>query len=135
MSQENVETFKRVLEAYNRRDLEALLQDLDPKVEWHAALEVLLGGEGTVYRGREGVRELIRGTDEVFDEMHAEFTEIRDLGDRIVATGRLRTRGKRSGAESESPVGIVAELEGGKAVRIRTYLDPQEALDAAGLSE
>jgi ketosteroid isomerase-like protein len=135
MSQENVETFKRALEAYNRRDLDALLAELDPAVEWHAALEMLLGGEGTVYRGHEGVSELIRSTDEVFDEMHADVPEIRDLGDRIVAIGHLRIRGKRSGVESESPVGIVAELEEGKAVRIRTYLDPQQALDAAGPSE
>jgi ketosteroid isomerase-like protein len=135
MSQENVETFKRVVEAYNRRDVDALLRELDLVVEWYAALEVLLGGEATVYRGHEGVSELIRSTDEVFDEMHAEFPEIRDIEDRIIATGHLRIRGKRSGAESESPVGVVAELKDGKPFRIRTYLDPQEALEAAGLSE
>ena len=33
MSQENVETFKRGLDAYNRRDIEALLEELDPDVE------------------------------------------------------------------------------------------------------
>jgi hypothetical protein len=54
MSQENVERFKRGIEAYNRRDVEALLQELDPEVEWYPALEVLLGGEATVYRGHDG---------------------------------------------------------------------------------
>jgi hypothetical protein len=31
--------------------------------------------------------------------------------------------------------GTVADMKNGKAVRIWTYLDPQEALEAAGLSE
>jgi ketosteroid isomerase-like protein len=34
MSQENVETFKRAADAYNRRDVEALLKELDPEVEY-----------------------------------------------------------------------------------------------------
>jgi hypothetical protein len=32
-------------------------------------------------------------------------------------------------------VGYVAELKSGKPIRIRTYLDPREALEAAGLRE
>ena len=37
MSRENVDSFKRGLDAYNRRDLDALLETLDPDVEWHPA--------------------------------------------------------------------------------------------------
>ncbi len=33
MSEENVETVKRGVDAYNRRDVEALLEVLDPEVE------------------------------------------------------------------------------------------------------
>jgi ketosteroid isomerase-like protein len=135
MSQENVEAFKRGLDAYNRRDTEAMLPNLDPEVEWYPALEVPLEGEAAVYRGHEGVRELIRSTDETLGEIRAEFSEIRDLGDRIVATGHLRIRGMGSGAESESPVGCVAEFKGGKLIRMRTYLDPNDALEAAGVRE
>jgi ketosteroid isomerase-like protein len=135
MSQENVEAFKRGIEAYNRRDIDALLQELDAAVEWHPALEVSLGGESTVYRGHDGVREMIRTTDEALGVIYVEFSKIRDMGDRIVATGHLRIRGKGSGAETESPVGSVAELKDGKPIRIRTFLDPKEALEAAGLQE
>jgi hypothetical protein len=55
MSEENVESFKRGIEAGNRRDIEALLAELDPDVEWHAALP-MVGGDA-VYRGHEGIRE------------------------------------------------------------------------------
>ena len=48
MSQENVEVYKRAVDATNRRDLDALLDEFDPDVEWHSAL-VGMGTE--VYRG------------------------------------------------------------------------------------
>ena len=57
MSQENVEAFKRVIEALNRRDIESLLERYDPDVEERYALESLHGGEAVVHRGHEGVRE------------------------------------------------------------------------------
>jgi ketosteroid isomerase-like protein len=133
MAQENVEQAKRALEAYNRRDVEALLEYLDPEIEWHPALPVLLGGEATVYRGYDGVREFFRETDDVLAEIHVEYSEIRDLGDRVVAIGNIRARGKASGAATESPVATVSDVKNGKTIRVRTYLDPQEALEAAGL--
>jgi ketosteroid isomerase-like protein len=135
MSQENVEAFKRAIEAANRQDIEALLEEMHPEVEWHPAMAASMGGEATVYRGHEGVRKLLRETYEAFAEIHREFSEIRDLGNRIVAIGRQRTRGKASGAETESPLAYVVEAKNGKAIQVRTYLDPKEALEAVGLSE
>ena len=80
MSQENVEAFKRGLEAGNRGDVEGLLEVLDPDVEWHTALHALLAGDATVYRGHAGVREMLRDMYEAFDEIQIEVPEIRDLG-------------------------------------------------------
>ncbi len=104
MSQENVDAFKRATDAANRRDIEAMLEDLDPDVEWHPAIAALLGGKATMYRGHEGVREWFRDQDEVFAEVRIDYSDIRDVGERVVGIGRLRTRGKASGAETESPV-------------------------------
>ena len=72
---------------------------------------------------------------ETLSEFQAEYPEIRDLGDRTVAIGRVRARGKASEAEIESPHGTVVEFKNGEGIRIRTYLDPKVALEAAGLSE
>jgi ketosteroid isomerase-like protein len=135
MSQENVHAFKRGLEAGNRGDVETLQEVLDPEVAWHSALHALMGGEATVYRGHDGVRELFRDLNEAFGEMHIEISEIRDLGERLVAIGRTRVRGKASGADVESPIAFVTEVKNGKTISIRGYLDPKEALQAAGLSE
>jgi ketosteroid isomerase-like protein len=135
MSQETVEAFKRALDAGNRRDLEALLQELDPDVEWHSVILASLGGEATVYRGHEGIREMFSDLSEAFAEIKIEAPAIRDLGDRIVATGQIRSRGAESGVETESPFAYIAEVKSGKAIRVRAYLDPKEALEAAGLRE
>src|SRR5215207_686886 len=114
MSQENVESFKRGIEAGNRRDIEALLAELDPDVEWHAALP-MVGGDA-VYRGHVGIRAWLGDVWDVFAETEFEFPGIRDLGDRIVAVGWLRgcgkgersrsrdtrcLRGRRQGAQSD----------------------------------
>jgi ketosteroid isomerase-like protein len=92
-----------------------------------------LGGEAKVYRGHEGVREVLEDVFEVFAELHLEISEIRDLEDRIVAIGCLRPRGAGSGAEAVSELAYIIDFKNHKAVRLQTYLDPREALEAAGL--
>ena len=135
MSQENVDAFTRGVDAINRGDVEALLDVLDPEIEWHSAILIGLGGDEAVYRGHEGIRQFVGDLYETLAGVPAEYSEIRDLGDRLVALGRIRARGKVSGAEIESPIGSVVELKNGKAIRVWTFLDHNEALDAAGLSK
>ena len=74
--------------------------------------------------------------DEAFAEVELDYTEIRDLGDRVLATDSFRTRGGQSDALTESPVAALVDLDAAsKGTRVLTYLDPREALEAAGLSE
>ena len=135
MSRENVEAFKRADGAFNRGDVEAVLEVIDPEVEFHDVFAQMLGGEAMVYRGHAGVREWFGDVSGAFAELHTEYSEIRDLGDRLVAIGHLRARGSESGAAIESPFGTVTQWKTGKMTRLRAYLDPEEALEAAGLSE
>ena len=133
MSQENVDAFRRGVAAINRRDVDALVEVLSPDVEWREVFHEMLGGQARVYRGHDGVRQLLADLYEPFDEIHAEYTDIRDLGSRVLGLGRLRARGDGSGAEIESPVASLTEFENGRARRIRTFLDHREALESAGL--
>ena len=135
MSEENVEATGRFIDAYNRRDVEALMADLDPEVEWRSGILIGLGGEAAVFHGFEGLREALRDLYEALGETHIECSEIRDLGDRVVTLGRFHVRGSESGAQSESPWGAVADFKDGKAIRIRSYFSIEEVLEAAGLSE
>jgi ketosteroid isomerase-like protein len=135
MSEENVETFKRAVEAYNRRDVDGFLEVFDPAVEAHPLTLATFGQEAAVYRGHEGLRQFIRDVDETLIDTRVEPSEIRDLGDRLVATGRVRGRGRVSGADTESPIGWIVEFKDGRVVGLRDYLDPKEAVEAAGLEE
>ena len=102
MSEENVEAFKRGVAAGNRRDIEAFLAELDPEVEYHAALP-MVGGDA-VYRGHEGIREWLGEVWDVLAETEFEFPEIRDLGDRIVAVGRFARVGRAAESKSRCPL-------------------------------
>ncbi len=133
MLHENLAAMQRATEAFNRRDVDAVLEDLDPEIEWQDGFQILLGGEATTFHGHPGVRELMREQDELFAEFAVEYSEARDLGDKLVAIGVLRARGKQSGAAVESPLATVVEFRDGKGIRVRTFLDPDEALESAGL--
>jgi ketosteroid isomerase-like protein len=54
MSQENVETISRAIDAWNRRDLDGFLAGAHPDLEWHPALPAGVEGSGSVYRGHDG---------------------------------------------------------------------------------
>ena len=136
MSQENVEAFNRAVDAINSGDFEAVLPTVDPAVEWHAFMEELLGGAGRVYTGHTGVREFFRDFSDHFDELHWEYSDIRDLGDRVLAIGTFRARGRASGAEVETPIGLLIDYDENAIVtQVWSAGDPGEVLVAAGLSE
>ena len=86
MSRENVELVERGVDAYNRRDVEALLATLDPEIEWHPGVLIPFEGKARVYRGHEEVREMVGDVYDAWTEINTEYSEIRDLGDRIVAS-------------------------------------------------
>lgn len=135
MSQQNLESFKRAVAAWNRGDADAMLKEFDPELEWHGVFGVMFGGEVSVCRGRDELREYLRDVDEGFAERHVDYGEIRELGNRILAIGGVKARGRKSRVEIDSPYGILVEFRDGRVHRVRDYFDPAKALEAAGLSE
>ena len=85
MSEENVEVVRKVIDAFNRGDLDAWLGFLSPEVVWES---LPLPGFRDVYRGRAEAREWIELLLEVFDEVRS-----RDRG----AHGPERWQGPHGG--------------------------------------
>jgi ketosteroid isomerase-like protein len=57
-------------------------------------------------------------------------------GDQVLVFSREGGRGRGSGAEvMTQPTAHLWTLHGGKAIRMRSYWDRDDALEAAGLSE
>jgi len=133
MSRENAEVVREALDAVNRRDTEAGLPYIDPEAELQSA--IIGGAEGNTYRGHEGIRDWMAESDATFEELRVEPEEVRDLGDDVLLIGRLYARGRESGVEVDSATAWLFTLRDGKIVRARGYLNPEEALEAAGLRE
>ena len=135
MSQENVELLKKAYEAFARGDVEAVLERLDPDVDWRPAIAPILGVDAV--RGREAVRDfLTRDLFEGFDQFRAEPLEFDDLGDdAVLVTARYVGRGESSGIELDQTFATLYRLRDGKAVSMRDYSTRAQALEAAGLSE
>jgi ketosteroid isomerase-like protein len=110
-----------------------MLAYIDPEGELHSA--IVGGAEGKVYRGHDGFRKWLADSFESFEELRIEWTEYRDLGDRVIAFGHIHARGRESGLELDSPTGWVFTVRGGKVVKGEGFLTRAEALEAAGLSE
>ena len=131
MSQENVERFRAAIEAMNRRDIESVLQAMDPEIQFEHRLAALQGS----FVGLGGVRGWLADLVEHFGAWRIYCEDIRDLGDRVLALGTNRTTGKESGVETELPFTVVARFKDGLITHFIDYGDRDQALEAAGLRE
>ena len=133
MSRERRETLGLVVDAFNRRDVEglaALLANDAEIVPTRAALEAT-----TAYRGPTAAAQWYAAVDESWDELVVEIDELRERGDRVLGFGRIRGRGRQSGAAIDVEAAAVARFRDGLITNLRIYTSRTEALEAAGLSE
>jgi len=132
MSQENVELTRRVLDAFNRADLDAYMALMDEGV---VAVPRMVGTLGETVRGHEGIRRWWKDLLEVVPDLAVEVVEVRDLGDVTLA----RTTYGGHGAASEAPIATTNWLSLRWRDRTCVYwfskLTEGEALEAVGLSE
>jgi ketosteroid isomerase-like protein len=136
MSQENVETVQRALEAWNADDLDAFLAELDPEVESHPSIEPALEGGETTYRGHDGARKAwddYRGG--AWERLTVRIQEIRDLGESVLVLGHLELTARTTGIRFHEEVGQLGTFRDGKIATAHDYLSHREALEAAGLEE
>jgi ketosteroid isomerase-like protein len=134
MSKENVEIARRWIDGWNRDDFDAWMVDFHPQIEFLSSLKGQVEGERTAFRGPAEMRRFWEEWHSLWD-LSIELSELRDLGDTVVALGGAKARDKTSGIELESPVGYVFEFDAGLLRRTTAYRDPDEALKAVGLEE
>jgi ketosteroid isomerase-like protein len=120
----HVEVVRRGLAAMRRWDVEALLPDCDPELEFVSLVGAV---EGRAYHGHEGMRSFIADLAEAWDVWEPVPEHFESDGDVVLATGRTRLRGKGSGVEIEFEWGQVFRFRDGKVLWSRIYADPAEA--------
>jgi SnoaL-like domain len=131
MSQENVELYRRGIEAFNRRDLDGFLALAHPNV---VGVSRILAIEGGPYRGHDGVRAWWKGLLDVFPDFFIEILWVRDGGQVTVAGLSNRALGEGSAA-LEDFVWQTAEWRDARVVRWEMHRSERDALQAAGLPE
>ena len=124
-----VELVKRSYEAFAHDDLDGVLADMHPEIEWHQAQGLPHGG---YYRGLDEVRRnIFEPLDaEWREEFSADPDEFLDAGDDVVVLGRYRGVAKGTGKRLDVPFVHVWTVDGDKAVRFRQFLDTRGWVEA-----
>ena len=136
MSQENVEIARRLLDAWNRRDLETILALGDPTGEFVNSPTAVEPG---TRRGPEEITAVLRAQWEILLDARQEIDRIYDRGDEIIVLGRIARRMPESETWIEDRVLSLFEIHEGQVTRSQVLgfgaTEVQEALKAASLSE
>ena len=121
MSQANVEIVRSFLAA----DVDEALRYADPGIVWNPIEEL-------PSRGHDAVRASLAHWKADWDDYEVMPQELVDMGDRVLATVRLRGRGRGSGVEIDARFYDVYTLRDGRIVRMDQFTERSEALEAAG---
>jgi ketosteroid isomerase-like protein len=126
----NARLAKRAYEAFNRGGVEAILAFLDPDIEWRMWDGFARGRR--VYRGHEGVREVLAVFDENLDGFRADPHRFIEIGESVVVPVNLHGREKGTGEEqSYEVVAVWAIRDHRTARRLELYASLEAAIDAA----
>jgi ketosteroid isomerase-like protein len=132
MSQENVEVARRWIEAYNRRDMETLVQLNTADFIFRSIFVAV----ETEFQSPEGFPyAYFKTLDEAYERFVVVPSEFIDGGAAVLMVGSAEWRGRESGAEGATPIATASWFRAGKVFRAETFTDRAEALEAAGLSE
>jgi ketosteroid isomerase-like protein len=135
MSQENVESVREALVAYNRGDLDVFLDEYWTDDIDYRAVEGAPDDHGPIH-GKAEMRAYMQDWFDTFDDLKVEPLEVIDAGqDQAVAVVRFGGRAKLSGVEVDLTFAALYTVRDGKVARGREYWTKEQALEAAGLSE
>ena len=134
MATQNVEILRRANAAFNRGDVDALLELLAPDAEFQDLANA--PDQSPVVKGGAAIREVWTLWRAVFDELRTDIDEYIDRGDALICAAHWQGEGKASGISIDVHQFDLYEFCDRSLVRmILGFGSKDEALDAAGLSE
>jgi hypothetical protein len=126
------EMFRLSSEAIERRDRDAgergVAEYWHEDCEWTPLIALVEGG--STYHGREGVMKFFEDFTNSF-EVNYRDPSVEQIGDSVLFLATMELRGRGSGAEVKSEIGVVYEFDGDLIRRGRAYDSHAAALDAA----
>ncbi len=135
MSRENVECVRSLVDAWNRRDVEAILSRIHPDGEYVNAPTAVEPG---TRRGHEEIVAVMRRQWDFLSGGFQEVDRIDDRGDEIITVGRVTRTMPGSDTRISNPLLISWRFREGQLIRLEQLgAGPNfpDALEAAGLKE
>jgi ketosteroid isomerase-like protein len=128
MERADADVVRSSIDAFNARDIPALLSAIDPDVEWVPLRAVL---EGDVYRGHEGIHRFIADCDEDIEHMQVRMDDATQMGDYVVVDGAIVGRGRGSGNDLDLTLAWLMHVTAERVDYLRAYTDRAEAMREA----
>lgn len=111
--------------AFNRGDIDAAVQSLDPNIDWREPTEFPGGGS---YHGREGAKKYLTNSRASVAEVISQPEQFIPAGDRIVVFVYARVRPKNSTTWQEVRLADVYLFRDLTPIQMRAFADRQAAL-------
>ena len=132
MSEENVETVRRIYDRLNRDDAEAVIGCCDDDFRLDMTERVF---NPDTYEGHDGIRRFCEGVQDAWESYHWTIEGTRVAGDVVIAMLHCEGQSREGGPGVDWRVAWLWEFRGARAISARFYRDRGKALEAAGLSE
>jgi ketosteroid isomerase-like protein len=130
-SQENLETVRRLMQAYVAGDIDGVVRQLDPGIEWDISAHPLPDWPNTG-SGLADFRRHVVGYARGWRHYRAELSELIEAGDEILAILRETVGLRDSDAVLDRDLPQVWTVRDGVVVRLRVFKTKAQALEAAG---
>jgi ketosteroid isomerase-like protein len=124
----NVETVRKLHEAWNEDDTDRMLELIDEGFEY---VNPPYAVEGGMKRGHAGFEEVMENLRSSFESYRHDPEEILDRGDHVIVRSRFTARGRGSGVDVERKRFHVWKLRNGKATRLQWFDTLEESEEAA----
>jgi ketosteroid isomerase-like protein len=131
-AQRVADVVQSLFEAFNRRDVEAVLALCHPEVEF-LPVTAQLANQNEAYVGHGGMRRYFDDVERTWDELQVTASEVHgEARSEVLVIGRVVARSKERGLR-DMPAGWVWRLKDGLISYGHVYEDPQEAARAADI--
>ena len=117
---EGAEFAARMYAAVNARDRGA--------IRALTASDIVVGTTVEAFRGPESLLEWLDDGDDAFDDFTVDLLDVEEVHGHVVVSMRQRGRGKASGAEVDDRITHVWTIREGRATRMQSFADRDDAI-------